>query len=101
LSTTDLQAASTFALDDDFAVQRAQFDLANVSAGAVNLLGYLGRALQTTASFVLQDAAASVDANRRRFGVEVRLKHTPGCPTSAVAGCRLRRTEAAVSGESS
>jgi hypothetical protein len=35
---TDLKSARTFALDDDFAVQRAQFDLANVSARAVNLL---------------------------------------------------------------
>jgi hypothetical protein len=42
---TDLKAARTFALDYDFAVRRAQFDLANVSAGAVNLLGDWSRAL--------------------------------------------------------
>jgi hypothetical protein len=40
----NLQAANTLALDDDLAVPRAQFDLTNVTAHAVNLLGDQGRA---------------------------------------------------------
>ena len=41
----NLKAASSLPLDSDVAVLRAQFDLANLSAGAVNLLGDQGRAL--------------------------------------------------------
>jgi hypothetical protein len=74
-SVANLKPACPLALDDDFAMRRAQFDLANVSAGAVNLRGDHGRALQTSASFALRDVAASVDADRCRSGVEVRLKH--------------------------
>jgi hypothetical protein len=38
-SITDLKSARTFALDYDLAVHSAQFDLANVLARAVNILG--------------------------------------------------------------
>ena len=43
---------------------RAQFDLANVSACPINLLGDQGRALQTVARSALRDVFAAVDANR-------------------------------------
>jgi hypothetical protein len=68
-------AAVTLALDDDFAVQRAQFDLANVPARAVNLLGDQGRALRAAASFASRHVPASVDANGRWRGVEIGLEH--------------------------
>jgi len=38
----NLKAASTLALDDNFAVQRAQFYLANVSASNINFFGDQG-----------------------------------------------------------
>jgi hypothetical protein len=41
----NLKPASTLALDDDLAVQRAQFDLANVAASSIDLLRNQGRAL--------------------------------------------------------
>jgi len=75
LSIADLQPASTFTLDDDFAVTQAQFDLANVAARAVNLLGDHGRALRASARFALRDVAASMDAESLRFGIKVGLKH--------------------------
>jgi hypothetical protein len=45
LSVANLKPTRSLALDDDLAVPRAQFDLANVSARVVNLLGDQGRAL--------------------------------------------------------
>lgn len=44
-SVAYLKTASTLALDDDFAVQRAQFDLANVTASRICLFGDQGRTL--------------------------------------------------------
>jgi hypothetical protein len=67
--------APALALDDDLAVPQAQFDLANLSACAVNLLGYQRRALQAATRSAPRNVAASVDANGRRRGIEVRLKH--------------------------
>jgi hypothetical protein len=39
---SDLQPASLLALDDDLAVRRAQFDLANVASGRVGLFCLIG-----------------------------------------------------------
>jgi len=44
-SVANLKSARPLSLDHSFAVQRAQFDLTNVTARAVNLLGDQGRAL--------------------------------------------------------
>lgn len=63
------------ALDDDLAVQCAGFDLANVAARAVNLLGDQGRALRAAARSALRNVAASVDANGCRRGIEIGLQH--------------------------
>jgi hypothetical protein len=71
----NLKAAHTLALDDDLAVQRAQFDLANVAASGIDLLRNQGRALGASARFARRNIAASVDANGRGSGIEIRLKH--------------------------
>ena len=44
-SVVNLKASRTLALDHDFAVQRAQLDLANVSASAIDLVRDQRRAL--------------------------------------------------------
>jgi len=41
-SVENLKPARTLALDDNFAVQRAQFDLANVAASGISLSGNQG-----------------------------------------------------------
>jgi hypothetical protein len=71
----NIKAAGTLALDDDLAVPRAQFDLPNVSAGAINLLGNKSRAGWTSTSFASRNVAAAVDPNSRCFGIKVRFKH--------------------------
>jgi hypothetical protein len=78
----NLQAAGTLALDDDSAVPRAQFDLANVSARAVNLFGNQSCALSASAFLASRDVSASVDANFCRSRIEVGLQHSAGqaCP---------------------
>jgi len=58
----DLKTARPLALNDDLAVPLAQFDLANVSARAVNLFGDQGRAFWASAFFTSRCAFASVDA---------------------------------------
>jgi hypothetical protein len=57
-SVANLKAASRLALDDDLAMLRAQFDLANVTTGSIDLLRDQSRALQATASFALRNVAA-------------------------------------------
>jgi hypothetical protein len=74
-SVADLKPPRLLALDDDLAVALAQFDLANVSARAVNLLGDQSRALDAAARFALRNVAASVDAKSRGRGIEIGLKH--------------------------
>jgi hypothetical protein len=68
------------------AVPQAQFDLSNVAARAVNLLGDQSGALQASASRASRNVAASVNANGCRCGIEVRLKHASDRPISAVGG---------------
>jgi hypothetical protein len=70
----NLKPACSLALDD-FSVQRAQFDLANVAARAVSLLSDQSRALQAAARSALRNVFAAVDANFCQSGIEVRLKH--------------------------
>ena len=50
----NLQAAGSLALYDDLAGSRIQFDLANVAAGAVNLLGYESSALAAVGLFAFE-----------------------------------------------
>jgi hypothetical protein len=69
------QAAGTLALNDDLAVPLAQFDLSNMAAGGVNLLGDQGRAGNATASLAFGDVTASVDAYCSGFGLKIRLEH--------------------------
>jgi hypothetical protein len=47
----NLKASFSFARNNDVAMPRAQFDLANVSAGPINLLGDQGRALLASGLF--------------------------------------------------
>src|SRR5271155_5558086 len=65
----------SLALDDDLAVQRAQFELANVTASGVGLFGDHGRALQAASGLALCNVFAKVDSDCRRHRIEVRLKH--------------------------
>jgi hypothetical protein len=74
-SITDLKSASTLALDDDLAVQQAQFDLANVAASGIDFLRDQVRALQAVVCSARRNVFASVDANGCRRGVEIGLKH--------------------------
>ena len=46
-----------------------------MSAGAINLLGDQGRALQAAASLASRHVAASVNAKRGRCGIEIGLQH--------------------------
>jgi hypothetical protein len=85
----NLKTASTPPLDDDLTVPRAQFDLPNVSARAVNLLGYQGRALYAASRLALRNVAASVDANFCRLGIEVRLQHNSLAICESVASLRI------------
>lgn len=62
-SDVDLQAEFALALNDDFAVLRAQFDFSDVSARAVNLLGDQSRAFRAAARYALRHVSASMDAN--------------------------------------
>jgi hypothetical protein len=71
----DLKPAIPLALDDDFAVPLAQFDLAIMSARAVNLLSDQSRALPAVGLSAFHEIAASVDAKGRRCGIEIGLKH--------------------------
>jgi hypothetical protein len=87
----NLKTARTLALDDNFAMQPAQFDLANVAASGIDLLRDQGRAFRASARFALRNVTASVDANFCRSGIEVRLKHTRAAQTVRLRswrGCR-------------
>jgi len=65
----NLERAKVRVLDDNVAKLLAQFDSANVSARAVNLLGDQGRALPALGLFTPRDVSASVDAKTRRRAV--------------------------------
>lgn len=74
-SIADLQTARLLALDDDLAVQRAQFYLANVTTSGIDFFRNQGRAFWAGARSALRNVTASVDANGCRRGVEIGLKH--------------------------
>ena len=74
-SVANLKSSSALAPDHDFAVQRAQFDLPDVTTSRIDFFSNQGRAPRASASFAPRNVAASVDANGSRSGVEVRLKH--------------------------
>jgi hypothetical protein len=59
------------------AVQRTQFDLANVTASSIDLLRNQRRALETASRSALRNVFAAVDANGCRRRVEIGLQHTP------------------------
>jgi hypothetical protein len=59
------------ALDDDLAIERAQFDLPNMAASGIDLFGDESRAFRATASFAQRNAAASVNANFWRRGMSL------------------------------
>ena len=71
----NLKAAAPLALDDDVAVLRAQLDLPNISARAVNFLGDQGSALMASDFFASRNIPAAIDANCRWRGVEIGLQH--------------------------
>jgi len=71
----NLKTARPLALDDHHAVQRAQFDLPNVTASNIGLLGDHRRALQAATGLALQNVFAAMNLNRSRCGVEVWLEH--------------------------
>ena len=72
----NLKPASPLALDDDVAVQRAQFDLAKVTASGIDLFRNQGRAFSAVACSTRRSVAASVYANGRWFGIEIGLQHS-------------------------
>jgi hypothetical protein len=51
----------------------AEFDLPDVTAGIVDLLGYQSCALRASRRFALRDVSSSMDAERLRFGIEIEL----------------------------
>jgi hypothetical protein len=73
----DLETVRPLALDDNFTVERAQFDLANVAASYIDLFGDQGRALQAAKRLALRNVFAAVNVNANRCGrrAEVGLKH--------------------------
>ena len=77
-SITNFKTASPLALNDDVALLRHKFDLANVTASGIDLLRNRGRAPRASASFAPRNVAASVDANRCRRGIKIGLQHTSG-----------------------
>jgi hypothetical protein len=56
-------------------VPPAQLDLAAVAAGNVNLLCSQSRARQANAGLAFGNVAATMDADGRRSGIEIGLKH--------------------------
>lgn len=60
----NLKTASPFALDHNFAVKRAQFDLPNVTTSDVDFFGDHGRALRAAPGLAPGNIFASVNANR-------------------------------------
>ena len=75
-SVANLKTARTLALDDELAVRRAQFDLANVTPSGIDFFSDQGRALQAAARSARRNVSASVDADGRRLGIEIGLKHS-------------------------
>jgi|SRR5271156_2208233 len=73
----NLEPAFSLALDDDFAVLGAEFDLTNVTASNIGLFSDQVSALQAAADLALRDVFAAPDANRCGRGIEVRLGHQP------------------------
>ena len=93
-SIGNLQASSSLAIDDGVAVPCAQFDLCNVSAGAVNLLGDKSRALPASQLLTFRDVAAPMDAESFRRGVKVYFERSYGPLFSAIhlsISSRLKR----------
>ena len=74
-SVANLKAARPLARNDDLAVPQAQFDLSNVSASAVNFLGDESRSLLASELFTPRIVSAPMNANGRRRGIEIWLKH--------------------------
>jgi hypothetical protein len=84
-SVANLKPARSLALDDDFAVRRAQFNLANVTTSGIDLLRNQHRALETTARSALRNVFAAVDANFCGRGVEIGLEHVRALRPSGCA----------------
>jgi len=74
----NLKAATARALDNNIAVPRAEFDLPDMSAGAVDLFSDQSRGRQASTLFAFRDVATSMDAESLGRGVEVGLQHGPG-----------------------
>ncbi len=85
----DLKPARALALDDDLAVLRAQFDLSNVTPCRVCLLGDEGRALQAGSSLALRYVSARMNANGRRSGIKIWLKHDAYCSGGSISPKRI------------
>ena len=75
-SVANLKTARALAFDDDLAVRRAQFDLADVAASSIDFFSDQGRALQAAARSARRNVSASVDADGRGRGIEIGLKHS-------------------------
>jgi hypothetical protein len=74
-SVGNLKTARPLALDNDLAVERAQFDLPNVTASDVNLFRDQRCALQAATGLALRNVLAAMYHNRSRCGIEVWLEH--------------------------
>ena len=67
----NLRPSSSFALNHDVAVPRAQFDLSNMSAGSVNLFGDERRELLASVFFAYRNVAAAMDPKSSGRGIEI------------------------------
>ncbi len=81
----NLKSAIPLALDDDLAVERAQFDLANVTTSSIDLLRNQSRAHLAVACSERRNVSASVDADCCRRRIEIRLQHKRPAGTSFLA----------------
>ena len=87
-AVAESQARDPLALDDDLAVPRAQLDLPNVAARAVNLLGDQSCARRATASRSSRHILAPMDANGCRRRIEIELQRAESHTSiTAVAIC--------------
>jgi hypothetical protein len=71
----NLKAALLLAGDHDLGVALAEFNLSNMTAGAINFLSDQSTALLTSGLFTSRHVPAPMNANGRQRGIEVRLKH--------------------------
>ena len=71
----DLKAAGTLALNNDVTMLVAELDLPNVAASRIDFFCDQGRPFDIASGPAWRNVPASIDANSRRGGIEVRFEH--------------------------